>query len=51
MFTIDNFETSDIVVKSAAVGDYRAKNIAEHKIKKHSDWLFLSCTSIAELLT
>lgn len=34
---LNRFENCDIVVKSAAVGDYRAKAMAQQKIKKISD--------------
>ena len=47
---LDNFDDADIVVKSAAVGDYRAKNIAEHKIKKKSDELVVELTKNPDIL-
>ena len=31
---MDNLPWADYIVKAAAVGDYRAKNIAEHKVKR-----------------
>jgi phosphopantothenoylcysteine decarboxylase/phosphopantothenate--cysteine ligase len=42
---MDNLEWADCVVKSAAVGDYRAQNIADHKIKREKmDVMTLSLT-------
>ena len=32
---LENFPESQIVIKAAAVADYRVKNVADHKIKKH----------------
>lgn len=34
---VQNFEQSDIVIQSAAVADYRPKNVASQKIKKSGD--------------
>lgn len=34
---MDRFEESDIIIQSAAVADYRPKNISDQKIKKSSD--------------
>jgi len=34
-----NFATADVVIKAAAVADYRPKVVAEHKIKKSDDTL------------
>lgn len=33
----DEFDDADCIIMAAAVADYRAKNIAEHKMKKTSD--------------
>lgn len=37
----DSFPQCDIVVKAAAVADYRVKNVSEHKIKKSDEELTL----------
>ncbi|MDB1953932.1 bifunctional phosphopantothenoylcysteine decarboxylase/phosphopantothenate--cysteine ligase CoaBC [Clostridium tertium] len=39
---LDNFEKSDIVIKSAAVADYKAKNYSNEKIKKGEGDLILT---------
>lgn len=39
---LDNFEKSDIVIKSAAVADYKAKNYSNEKIKKGDEDLVLT---------
>ena len=38
---LENFPESQIVIKAAAVEDYRVKNIADHKIKKNDEELTL----------
>jgi phosphopantothenoylcysteine decarboxylase/phosphopantothenate--cysteine ligase len=38
---VDNMDESDVIVKSAAVADYKPKNIADKKIKKKDDDLFI----------
>ena len=38
---LENFPESQIVIKAAAVADYRVKNVAEHKIKKSDEELTL----------
>lgn len=38
---LENFPESQIVIKAAAVADYRVKNVAEHKIKKNDEELTL----------
>lgn len=38
---LENFPESQIVIKAAAVADYRVKNIADHKIKKNDEELTL----------
>ena len=38
---LEEFSTCDIVIKAAAVADYRAREIAENKIKKDEDVLTL----------
>lgn len=44
------FDNADIIVKSAAVGDYRAKNRADHKIKKTSDELIIELSKNPDIL-
>ena len=38
---LENFPESQIVIKAAAVADYRVKNVADHKIKKNDEELAL----------
>ena len=38
---LENFPESKIVIKAAAVADYRVKNVADHKIKKNDEELTL----------
>lgn len=38
---MENFPESQIVIKAAAVADYRVKNVADHKIKKNDEELTL----------
>lgn len=38
---LENFPESQIVIKAAAVADYRVKNVADHKIKKNAEELTL----------
>ena len=38
---LENFPESQIVIKAAAVADYRVKNAADHKIKKNDEELTL----------
>lgn len=38
---LENFHDSQIVIKAAAVADYRVKNVSDHKIKKNDDALTL----------
>ena len=45
-----HFEDADIVVKSAAVGDYRAKFVSEHKIKKNSEELVIELIKNPDIL-
>jgi phosphopantothenoylcysteine decarboxylase/phosphopantothenate--cysteine ligase len=42
---------TDIFVASAAVSDYRAREVAEHKIKKHHDELVLELSRTPDILT
>jgi phosphopantothenoylcysteine decarboxylase/phosphopantothenate--cysteine ligase len=45
-----HFESADITVCSAAVADYRPKNIATQKIKKKDDELVLELTKTPDIL-
>lgn len=36
------FENTDIVIKAAAVADFRPKRIADDKLKKQTEWTALS---------
>ncbi|MBQ2897575.1 MAG: bifunctional phosphopantothenoylcysteine decarboxylase/phosphopantothenate--cysteine ligase CoaBC [Clostridia bacterium] len=47
---LSRFKECDIVVKSAAVGDYRAKNVAQNKIKKTSDELNVELVKNPDIL-
>lgn len=38
---LENFPASQIVIKAAAVADYRVKNVSDHKIKKNDEELTL----------
>lgn len=44
------YSSQDIIIKAAAVGDYRAENIAEQKIKKHSDVLEITFVKNPDIL-
>lgn len=47
---IDNFEDSDIVIKSAAVADYKPAEYSEKKIKKSENELTLKLTKDIDIL-
>lgn len=47
---LDEYETSDIVIKSAAVADYKPKAYSEKKIKKGPGDLFLELTRDNDIL-
>ena len=47
---LKHFETSDIVVKSAAVADYKAKEYSENKIKKGNGDLEIILTRDNDIL-
>lgn len=47
---LDNFHNSDIVIKSAAVADYKAKEYSEKKIKKGNGDLTLTLTRDNDIL-
>jgi phosphopantothenoylcysteine decarboxylase/phosphopantothenate--cysteine ligase len=46
----DHMEYSDIVIKAAAVSDYRPANRSEQKIKKQADQLILSLEKTKDIL-
>ena len=45
-----NFENTDVFISSAAVADYRPKNVAAEKIKKDDDSLSLELTKTEDIL-
>ena len=47
----DNMERSDIVIKAAAVSDYRPKLISEQKIKKNQEEMILSLVQNPDILS
>lgn len=47
---IENFNAVDVVIKAAAVTDYRPKQIAAEKIKKNEDQLLLSLQKNPDIL-
>jgi len=47
---LDNFENYDIIIKTAAVSDYRPKDYAEQKLKKDNDELVLSLERTQDIL-
>ena len=46
----DHMDDADIIVKTAAVGDYRPMQTAEHKIKKTADELILTLVKNEDIL-
>lgn len=46
----ENMSRADIIIKTAAVGDYRAKARADHKIKKQKEELVLELTQNVDIL-
>jgi len=46
----DNFFDSDILIKAAAVADYRPANVSDQKIKKHDDDLNLPLERTEDIL-
>lgn len=46
----ENYEKQDYIIKAAAVGDYRVKEIASNKIKKHDDTLVLEMIKNEDIL-
>lgn len=47
---IDNMNDADIIIKVAAVADYRVKDVAEHKIKKTSDDMVINLEKNPDIL-
>lgn len=47
---IENFNAVDVVIKAAAVTDYRPKQVAAEKIKKNEDQLLLSLQKNPDIL-
>jgi len=46
----DNIDDSDVIIKTAAVSDYRPKEVAEHKIKKNKDEMVISLEKNTDIL-
>ena len=46
----DNFETFDIIIKSAAVADYRPSSVCDQKIKKKSNDMSISLERTQDIL-
>ena len=46
----DNFENFDIIIKSAAVADYRPSSVCDQKIKKKSDDMSISLERTQDIL-
>ncbi|MBT7086749.1 MAG: bifunctional phosphopantothenoylcysteine decarboxylase/phosphopantothenate--cysteine ligase CoaBC [Desulfobacterales bacterium] len=46
----DKIDNSDIIIKTAAVSDYRPKEVAEHKIKKNKDEMVISLEKNTDIL-
>lgn len=47
----ESYEKQDYIIKAAAVGDYRVKEIATNKIKKHENSLILEMVKNDDILT
>jgi len=47
---LEAMESSDIIIKSAAVSDYRPRQVAPEKIKKHQDTLVLEMVKNPDIL-
>ena len=47
---LDNFREQDIIIKAAAVSDYRIENPTKHKLKKKDDTLTLSLVRNPDIL-
>ncbi|WP_245669617.1 bifunctional phosphopantothenoylcysteine decarboxylase/phosphopantothenate--cysteine ligase CoaBC [Desulfuribacillus alkaliarsenatis] len=48
---LQELSNSDLLIKAAAVADYRPKKVAEHKIKKHDDSLTIELQKNTDILT
>lgn len=48
---LENFDTADVLIKSAAVADYRPSQTASHKIKKNKDARSLDLERTVDILT
>lgn len=46
----DNYRDQDIIIKAAAVADYRPKEIAENKIKKSEDYMEIQLEKTQDIL-
>ncbi len=46
----NQYETADVIIKAAAVGDYRPQNPSSEKIKKHGDSLSLTLQKNPDIL-
>lgn len=46
----DNYRDQDIIIKAAAVADYRPKEIAENKIKKSEDYIEIRLEKTQDIL-
>ena len=46
----NQYETADVIIKAAAVGDYRPQNPSSEKIKKHEDSLSLTLQKNPDIL-
>lgn len=46
----DNYRDQDIIIKAAAVADYRPKEIAENKIKKSEDYMEIRLEKTQDIL-
>ncbi|MCR5176352.1 MAG: bifunctional phosphopantothenoylcysteine decarboxylase/phosphopantothenate--cysteine ligase CoaBC [Anaerovibrio sp.] len=47
---LENYNSADIVIKAAAVADYRVRNISDQKIKKNDDELILTLDKNPDIL-
>lgn len=47
---LDNFESADIAIMSAAVADYTPDSVSDHKIKKQNESLTLGLTKTKDIL-
>jgi len=47
---LDNFEKADVIIKAAAVADYRPDRVSEQKIKKSGEYLELRLVKNPDIL-